>query len=64
VAEGRRDGTGGPGQLTFRQLLAFVAVALPVVVALRFSIATIDLGYLVRAGEITLDQARCCGPTS
>jgi hypothetical protein len=42
-------------RLTFRQLLAFVAVGLPVVVALRFSIATIDLGYLIRAGEVTLD---------
>lgn len=43
-------------RLTFPRLLAFVAVALPVVVALRFSISTIDLAYLVRAGEITLDR--------
>jgi hypothetical protein len=36
--------------------LAFTAVALPVAVALRFSISAIDLGYLVRTGQVTLDR--------
>jgi len=42
-------------RLSFTQLLAFVAVAAPVVVALRFSLSTIDLAYLIRSGEFMLD---------
>jgi hypothetical protein len=42
-------------RLTFARLLAFVAVALPVVAALRFSMSTIDLAYVIRAGNIMLD---------
>jgi len=42
-------------RLSFTQLLVFVAVAAPVVVALRFSLSTIDLAYLIRSGEFMLD---------
>lgn len=42
-------------RLSFTQLLAFVAVAAPVLVALRFPLSTIDLAYLIRSGEVMLD---------
>lgn len=41
--------------LTFGQILVFAAVVLPAVVTLRASMATIDLAYQIRAGEIMLD---------
>jgi hypothetical protein len=51
-------GNGGPFRLTFSQLLACVAIVLPVVIALRASMATIDLAYQIRAGNIMLDTHR------
>lgn len=41
--------------LTLPELLAFMAVALPVFVALRFSTTAIDLAYHVRAGQAMID---------
>ncbi|MDP9299911.1 MAG: hypothetical protein M3P43_03305 [Actinomycetota bacterium] len=41
--------------LTFGQILVFTAVLLPAVVSLRASMATIDLAYQIRAGEIMLN---------
>ena len=46
-----------PG-ITFAQLIAFVAVMLPVVAALRFPFSTIDLTYLIRAGNAMLDSGQ------
>jgi len=40
--------------ITFGQLLAFLAAALPVLVGLRFAHSTVDLAYLIRAGETML----------
>src|ERR671938_449491 len=42
--------------LRFDQVLVFAAVALPVVVSLRLSLATVDLAYLIRAGGFMLDH--------
>ena len=42
--------------LTFGQILVFAAIVLPTVVTLRASMATIDLAYQIRAGEIMLDS--------
>jgi hypothetical protein len=41
--------------LRFDELLAAVAILLPVVVSLRLSLATVDLAYLVRSGGVMLD---------
>jgi len=41
--------------ITFGQLLVFLAAALPVLVGLRFAYSTVDLAYLIRAGEAMLD---------
>jgi hypothetical protein len=41
--------------LTFGQILVFAAIVLPAVVTLRASMATIDLAYQIRAGEIMLN---------
>lgn len=43
-------------RLSFSALLAFAAVAIPVMLSLRFSLSTIDLAYQVRAGGIMLDS--------
>ena len=66
---GERQGSDGKGRrghlgllaevsgLTFEQLLVFSAdSALPVVVALRASMPTIDLAYQIRAGRPMLDN--------
>lgn len=45
-------------RLRFSSLLVFAAVVLPAVVALRSSMATIDLAYQIRAGETMLDSGR------
>ena len=42
--------------ITFGQLLAFLAAALPVLVGLRFAYSTVDLAYLIRAGEAMLHR--------
>jgi hypothetical protein len=42
--------------ISFPTLLVFAAVLLPAIVALRASMATIDLAYHIRAGEIMLDS--------
>jgi hypothetical protein len=42
--------------ISFPTLLVFAAVFLPAVVTLRASMATIDLAYQIRAGEMMLDS--------
>ena len=41
--------------ISFPALLVFAAVVLPAIVTLRSSMATIDLTYQIRAGELMLD---------
>lgn len=53
-----------PWRLTFPQLLAFVAVALPILAALRFAFSTIDLAYLIRAGETMIGTGEIAGRDS
>lgn len=47
-----------PFRLTLSQVWVFVAVALPVLAALRDDLTTIDLAYGLRAGEVMLDTGR------
>jgi hypothetical protein len=51
----RTRASAPPFGISFERLLSIVAVLLPVVVALRFSMSTVDLAYGIRAGARMLD---------